>query len=119
MTVQKDGTDKRGNYDILLKHVDRKLRRIIDVGAWWGPWSLFWQPHAEKLEIFEPNEKIFSMLEHNVSKYTNCSLHRTALGESKGKVSMYKPGERPNDATKVETASEGVDATSDGDSSTQ
>ena len=89
MTVQKDGTDKNGNYDLLLKHVaDRKLRRIIDVGAWWGPWSLFWQPHAEKLEIFEPNEKIFSMLEHNISKYTNCSLHRTALGESKGKVSM-------------------------------
>ena len=88
MTVQKDGTDKRGNYDILLKHVDRKLRRIIDVGAWWGPWSLFWQSHAEKLEIFEPNKKILPMLEHNISTFKNCQLHKTALGESNGTVSM-------------------------------
>ena len=89
MTVQKDGTDKNGNYDILLKHVaDRKLRRIIDIGAWWGPWSLFWQPHAEKLEIFEPNKKILPMLEHNISIYKNCKLYKTALGESNGTVSM-------------------------------
>ncbi len=89
MTVQKDGTDRNGNYDILLKHVaDRKLRRIIDIGAWWGPWSLFWQPHAEKLEIFEPNKKILPMLEHNISIYKNCKLYKTALGESKGTVSM-------------------------------
>jgi len=89
MTIQKDGLDKNGNYDILRKHVgNKKLRRIIDIGAWWGPWSLFWQPHAEKLEIFEPNEKIFPMLEHNISKFANCTLHKTALGEDSGKVSM-------------------------------
>jgi FkbM family methyltransferase len=89
MTVQKEFTDKNGNYDILLKHVaGSKLRRIIDVGAWWGPWSLFWQPHAEKLEIFEPNKRILPMLEHNISTYDNCTLHKTALGESKGTVSM-------------------------------
>jgi len=89
MTVQKDFSDKNGNYDILLKHVaDRKLRRIIDVGAWWGPWSLFWQPHAERLEIFEPNKKILPMLEHNISTYNNCNLHKTALGEVSGTVSM-------------------------------
>ena len=89
MTVQKDFEDKNGNYDILLKHVaDSKLHRVIDIGAWWGPWSLFWQPHAEKLEIFEPNKRILPMLEHNISTYDNCTLHKTALGESKGTVSM-------------------------------
>jgi FkbM family methyltransferase len=89
MTVQKEFTDKNGNYDILLKHVaDSKLHRVIDIGAWWGPWSLFWQPHAEKLEIFEPNKRILPMLEHNISTYDNCTLHKTALGESKGTVSM-------------------------------
>ncbi len=89
MTVQKDFADKNGNYDILLKHVaNRKLRRIIDIGAWWGPWSLFWQPHAEKLELFEPNKRILPMLENNISTYDNCTLHKTALGESKGTVSM-------------------------------
>jgi len=30
---------------------------------------------------------------------------------------MYKPGERPADATKVETASEGIESNSDTDSS--
>jgi len=89
MTVQKDFADKNGNYDILLKHVThRKLRRIIDIGAWWGPWSLFWQPYAGKLEIFEPNKRILPMLENNISTYNNCTLHKTALGESKGTVSM-------------------------------
>ena len=89
MTVQKDFSDKNGNYDLLLKHVaDRKLRRIIDIGAWWGPWSLFWQPHAEKLEIFEPNKRILPMLENNIAGHHNCTLHKTALGESKGTVSM-------------------------------
>ena len=89
MTVQIDFTDPNGNYDILSEYVaNKKLRRIIDVGAWWGPWSLHWQPHAEKLEIFEPNPKILPMLEHNISPYGNCTLHKTALGDKKGTVSM-------------------------------
>ena len=89
MTIQTDGTDKNGNYNILSKHVEgQKLRRIIDIGAWWGPWSLHWQPHAEKLEIFEPNNQILPMLEHNISTYNNCTLHKTALGETEGTVSM-------------------------------
>tara|TARA_B100001057_G_scaffold293211_1_gene293299 strand:- start:95 stop:670 length:576 start_codon:yes stop_codon:yes gene_type:complete len=89
MTVQTDFIDPNGNYDILSKHVSgKKLRTIIDVGAWWGPWSLHWQPHADKLEIFEPNRKILPMLEHNISTYNNCTLHKTALGDKKGTVSM-------------------------------
>ncbi len=89
MTVQTDFTDPNGNYDIISEYVaGKKLRTIIDVGAWWGPWSLHWQPYADKLEIFEPNQKILPMLEHNISTYNNCTLHRTALGEVKGKVSM-------------------------------
>ena len=89
MTVKTDGTDRNGNYDMLTKHLgDKKLRRIIDIGAWWGPWSLFWQPHSEKIEIFEPNEIILPMLEHNISKFDNCTLHNVALGDKKGTVSM-------------------------------
>ena len=55
MTLQTDGTDKNGNYDILDEYLRGKhLRRLIDIGAWWGPWSLYWQSRAEKIEIFEP-----------------------------------------------------------------
>tara|TARA_Y100000592_G_C5327056_1_gene247665 strand:+ start:48 stop:623 length:576 start_codon:yes stop_codon:yes gene_type:complete len=89
MTVQIDFTDPNGNYDMISEYVKgKKLRTIIDVGAWWGPWSLHWQPHADKLEIFEPNQKILPMLEHNISRYDNCTLHKTALGDKKGTVSM-------------------------------
>ena len=89
MTLQTDGTDRNGNYDMLVKHLgSKKLRRIIDIGAWWGPWSLYWQTRSEKIEIFEPNKTILPMLEHNLSKFDNCTIHRTALGDKKGKVSM-------------------------------
>ena len=89
MTIQKDGTDKKGNYDMLAKYVqDRNLRTIIDIGAWWGPWTLYWQKHAKKVQIFEPNIKILKMLEHNVRNFANCTVHRHALGSLEGKVSM-------------------------------
>ena len=89
MTIQTDGIDKNGNYDILKKHVKgKKLRRIIDIGAWWGPWTLCWQPLAEKIEIFEPNIKILPLLENNILKFSNCTPHKTALGNSRGTVSM-------------------------------
>jgi len=89
MTIKTDFTDPSGNYDLLSDYVKgRKLRTIIDIGAWWGPWTLHWQPHAKKIEIFEPNKKILPMLEHNISTYNNCTLHKTALGDKKGTVSM-------------------------------
>ena len=89
MIIQKDFTDKNSNYDIIEKHISgRTLRKIIDVGAWWGPWTLHWQSRADSVEIFEPNKKILPMLEHNISNLDNCTLHKTALGHKKGTVSM-------------------------------
>ena len=89
MTIKTDFTDPSGNYDLLSDYVKgRKLRTIIDIGAWWGPWTLHWQPHAKKIEIFEPNKNILPLLEHNISTYNNCTLHKTALGDKKGTVSM-------------------------------
>jgi len=103
MTLQTDGTDKNGNYDILHEYLRGKhLRRLIDIGAWWGPWSLFWQPRAEKIEIFEPNKRILPMLENNISEFSNCTLHKTALGNYQGKVSMeYESHSGTNHITKL------------------
>ena len=109
MTLQTDFSDKNGihiphgeyscNYDILEEYLRGKhLHRIIDVGAWWGPWSLYWQSRAEKIEIFEPNKKILPMLENNISKFSNCTLHKIA----QGKVSMeYKLHSGTNYITKL------------------
>ena len=100
MTILKDFTDKKGNYDILWKHVARRknkplrkqltkpLRTVIDIGAWWGPWTLWWQPHAKKVEVFEPNPHILPMLENNIKELPNCTLHKTALGDVAGTVNM-------------------------------
>ena len=88
MTIKKDFEDSKGNYDILKKHVkDRKLHTIIDIGAWWGPWTLYWQPYANRIEVFEPNIKMLPLLENNISNFKNCVLHKTALGSKKCKVS--------------------------------
>ena len=55
----KDFDDNKGNYGLLWEFVNNKsLRTVIDVGAWWGPWSLWWCEHAERVEIFEPNPEM-------------------------------------------------------------
>jgi len=103
MIIQQDGTDKKGNYNILEKHISgRKLRKIIDIGAWWGPWTLHWQSRADSVEIFEPNKKILPMLEHNIANLSNCTLHKTAVGQIKGNVSMgYESHSGTNHVTKL------------------
>ena len=84
-----DLLDKQGNYLLLYDYINHiSLRRIIDVGAWWGPWTITWQNNAEQVEIFEPNQKILPKLKHNISNFKNCTLHETALGNKSGNVSM-------------------------------
>jgi len=81
--------DPNGNYDLLYPYVLHKpLRRVIDIGAWWGPWSLWWQDKAQHIEIFEPNEQMLPKLENNLKKFQNCTVYNTALGDKEGKVSM-------------------------------
>jgi len=87
--LQYDFEDKNGNYDLLYQYVkDNPIRKIIDVGAWWGPWSIWWQDKATSVEIFEPNKDILPKLVNNVGTFKNCTIHRTALGDRHGSVSM-------------------------------
>ena len=87
--LEYDFQDKNGNYDLLYQYVkDNPIRKIIDVGAWWGPWSIWWQDKATSVEIFEPNKDILPKLVNNVGTFKNCTIHRTALGDRHGSVSM-------------------------------
>jgi len=87
--IRYDFIDKKGNYDLLDKYVKNKsLRRIIDIGAWWGPWTLWWCNRAENVEVFEPNADILPKLQHNLKKLPHCTLHQTALGNTSCKVNM-------------------------------
>jgi len=87
--LQYDFQDKNGNYDLLYQYVKgNRIRKIIDVGAWWGPWSIWWHDKATSVEIFEPNKDILPKLVNNVGKLQNCTIHNTALGDRQGSVSM-------------------------------
>ena len=87
--LQYDFEDKNGNYDLLYHYVkDNPIRKIIDIGAWWGPWSIWWHDKATSVEIFEPNKDILPKLINNVGKFQNCTIHRNALGDRHGSVSM-------------------------------
>ena len=87
--LQYDFLDKNGNYDLLYHYVkDNPIRKIIDIGAWWGPWSIWWQDKATSVEIFEPNKDILPKLMNNVGKLQNCTIHNMALGDRQGSVSM-------------------------------
>ena len=87
--LQYDFQDKHGNYDLLYHYVkDNPVRKIIDIGAWWGPWSIWWHDKATSVEIFEPNKDILPKLMNNVGKLQNCTIHNMALGDRQGSVSM-------------------------------
>ena len=89
MPIEYDFIDDNGNYDLLYQYVgERPIRRAIDIGAWWGPWSLWWHDKVESIEIFEPNKDILPKLQHNISDLQNCTLHQTALGNIFKQVSM-------------------------------
>ena len=65
--------DANGNYSLLWPYIYngnniQNLKTIIDIGAWWGPWTLFWEDQAEKIEAFEPNPAVFLDLKQNTSK---------------------------------------------------
>ena len=87
--MQYDFFDPDGNYDLLYSYVkDKQLRRVIDIGAWWGPWSLWWHDKAQHVEIFEPNQQIIPKLKKNIKDLLNCKLYEVALGDKLGNVSM-------------------------------
>ena len=89
ISMQNTFIDPEGNYDLLYPYVkDKKLHTIIDVGAWWGPWSLWWHNKARQVEIFEPNQKILPELKNKIKDLKNCTLYEVALGDTAGNVSM-------------------------------
>ena len=85
----KDFVDRQGNYALLHSHLRNKtFDRIIDIGAWWGPWTMCWRAMATDVEIFEPNKKILPILKENIGPFENCHLHEVALGKMSGTVAM-------------------------------
>lgn len=65
-------------------------RIAIDVGAWWGPWTLPLSRRVPEVHAFEPNREVYDALRHVVPG--NVVLHNQALSDRTGTAVLWSPG---------------------------
>jgi len=56
----------------------KKMRTVIDVGAWCGTWAKAIEPFAKKVVAFEPDKTHFECLQKNCT--SNCDPKMEAVG---------------------------------------
>ena len=54
---------------------NKKFKRVLDIGAWCGTWSLAIQKYAKNIFCYEPNKTHFACLEKNLEPFNNVSLY--------------------------------------------
>lgn len=83
-------------FQVFEKHI-RPGSTVADVGAWIGPTALFAAHIAGTVHAFEPDHTAFKALEANLALNPelarNIELHRAALTDFDGTVSMTSPGQ--------------------------
>lgn len=65
---------------------NKKMRTLIDVGAWCGTWTKAMEPFAKKIVAFEPDLVHFECLQRNCT--INCTPRMQAVGSAEGFVSL-------------------------------
>lgn len=94
-----------GNFKILLKKINLG-DVIIDVGAWLGPYTIFFSKligDSGKVYSFEPDDKAFDMLKRNI-KLNNCvniKLENYALGDNEEETILWIYGEEGNSVSSI------------------
>ena len=77
----------------------KKMRIVIDVGAWCGTWVKAIEPYAKHVIAFEPDKTHFKCLEKNCT--TNCTSRMEAVGSEIGQISLtednFTQAKRVND----------------------
>jgi FkbM family methyltransferase len=92
-------TESRGSYQLatlgtFLRHVPSEKRRtVLDIGGHVGLWSMHLAKYFQKVEAFEPTpvlQECFvrNVLSHPTQARSNVSLHRVALSDQEGAVSI-------------------------------
>ena len=73
-----------------LKEIIQKkeIKTAIDIGAWWGPWTIEMAPVAKNIICFEANTEIQSLLEQNTKEYPNVKIYKQALSSHEWSVPM-------------------------------
>jgi FkbM family methyltransferase len=65
---------------------NKKMKTVIDIGAWCGTWAKAMEPFARKVIAFEPDKVHFACLQRNCT--INCDPRMEAVGEEVGEVSL-------------------------------
>ena len=64
----------------------KKMKTVIDVGAWCGTWAKAIEPFAKKVIAFEPDKTHFECLQRNCT--INCTPRMEAVGAQLQEVSL-------------------------------
>tara|TARA_Y100000287_G_scaffold176524_1_gene167311 strand:- start:735 stop:1361 length:627 start_codon:yes stop_codon:yes gene_type:complete len=64
----------------------KKMKTVIDVGAWCGTWAKAIEPFAKKVIAFEPDKIHFECLQRNCT--INCTPRMEAVGAQLQEVSL-------------------------------
>ena len=64
----------------------KKMKTVIDVGAWCGTWSKAIEPFAKTVIAFEPDKTHFECLQRNCT--INCTPRMEAVGSQLQEVSL-------------------------------
>ena len=75
---------------IALKEIvqGRKLKTAIDIGAWWGPWTIQMAGLMENIKCFEANKDMQPLLEQNTKEYNNVEIYKQALSSHQWTAGM-------------------------------
>jgi FkbM family methyltransferase len=76
-----------GSETILMQFLDSH-KSFIDVGANIGYYSLLAAPASDQVYSFEPDPRVISCLEKNLSQFQNCHLIKEALFSSPGTMEL-------------------------------
>jgi|TARA_Y100000590_G_C15665472_1_gene994280 FkbM family methyltransferase len=67
----------------------KKFKRVLDVGAWCGTWSVAMEKYIKNIDAFEPDRVHFACLERNVARFSDrIKSHRFAIGNEEGEISL-------------------------------
>ena len=68
---------------------NKKFKRVLDIGAWCGTWSIAMEKYIRNIDAFEPNKTHFACLEKNVARYSDrIKANRIAIGDKDGLISL-------------------------------
>jgi FkbM family methyltransferase len=87
------------NYPVEMKqfkrYIEHPLRSVLDIGANIGQFAItldYFFPDLERLDCFEPNRKIFSLLEANVASMDHVRTYAYGIGDPGNSTLFFTEG---------------------------